>query len=184
MIAIRVLLAALALLVAAPGVSADQNDPRLPALFEALKAAPGVGDALPIEDRIWTLWLRSNDALVDGHMERGMTAMARGDFGGALAAFDDVVHAAPDFAEGWNKRATASYLVGDFAASVRDIGKTLGLEPKHFGALSGLGLIYLAVGSDAGALKAFEKALEIHPFLPGAKTHVEELRRRLAGNET
>ena len=174
----------LVLLALAPSAWADQNDPGLPALFESLKAAPGVGDALPIEDRIWALWLRSGDDLVDRHMERGMTAMARGDFGGALAAFDDVVQAAPDFAEGWNKRATAFYLVGDFAASVRDIGQTLGLEPKHFGALSGLGLIYLAVGSDAGALKAFEKALEIHPFLPGAKTHVDELRRRLAGNET
>lgn len=163
--------------------SADQKDPRLDALFAALKNAPGIGDVLPIEEEIWSVWLEAGRPDVDRQMELGVAATARADYDGAIAAFDAVVRAAPDFAEGWNRRATAYYLIGDFDASVADIQRTLALEPRHFGALSGLGLIYLALGQDEGALKAFLKALEIHPYLPGAKAQIQEIHRRLGGRE-
>ena len=90
----------------------------------------------------------------------------------ALSAFTRATEAQSDFAEAWNKRATVNYLLGRFQDSVLDIQKTLSLEPRHFGALSGLGLINLAMGHDREALKAFEAALKIHPFMPGAKTHI------------
>jgi tetratricopeptide (TPR) repeat protein len=180
----RTLAAALALVFLLTGTAfADQKDPRLDNLFKALKEAAGPGEALPVEDAIWTIWLESGDRQTDQDMERGMTAMARGDYGDAVSAFDDVVQEKPDFAEGWNKRATVYYLLGEFDASVADIQKTLALEPRHFGALSGLGLIYLEIDEDEGALKAYSKALEIHPFLSGAKAQVQDIHRRLGGKE-
>ena len=99
----------------------------------------------------------------------------------ALSAFTRATEAQSDFAEAWNKRATVNYLLGRFQDSVLDIQKTLSLEPRHFGALSGLGLINLAMGHDREALKAFEAALKIHPFMPGAKTHIRELREKIHG---
>ena len=85
----------------------------------------------------------------------------------------------PDYAEGWNKRATVHYLKGDYSASVIDIERTLALEPRHFGAISGMGLIFMARGDEAGALKAFKEVLKIHPHARGAQFHVEELRKKL-----
>ncbi|MFQ5902310.1 MAG: tetratricopeptide repeat protein [Candidatus Binatia bacterium] len=107
--------------------------------------------------------------------------MSRRNYEEALVSFNKVVEADPDFAEGWNKRATVYYLMGEFVASVRDIERTLTLEPRHFGALSGLGLIYLALGEDRLALEAFEAALKVNPHLPGAQAHAEEVRWRLRG---
>jgi tetratricopeptide (TPR) repeat protein len=92
--------------------------------------------------------------------------------------FSEVIKLEPDLAEAWNKRATVYYLMGEYEASVRDIERTLALESRHFGALSGLGFIYLSHGEDRAAIEAFEAALEINPYLPGARTRVEELRRR------
>ncbi len=99
----------------------------------------------------------------------------------ALAAFTKATDTQRDFAEAWNKRATANYLLGRYEASVLDIQKTLELEPRHFGALSGLGLINLALGREREALKAFEAARQIHPFLPGSETHIRELREKIRG---
>ena len=92
-----------------------------------------------------------------------------------------MVRAAPDFAEAWNKRATVHYLMGNFEASVADIRRTLALEPRHFGALSGMGLIYDAIGNQTAAMKVWEKALEIHPHLPGMKARIQELRAKAKG---
>jgi tetratricopeptide (TPR) repeat protein len=96
-----------------------------------------------------------------------------------IAIFDRVVTTLPDFAEGWNKRATVHYLNEDYTASVIDIERTLVLEPRHFGAISGMGLIFMARGDEAGALRAFEEVLKIHPHARGAKARVEELRKKL-----
>ena len=99
----------------------------------------------------------------------------------ALAAFDRVVELAPDYAEGWNKRATLHYLRGNYVASVDDIERALDLEPRHFGALSGLAMVSLAIGEEERALDAFEAALAIHPHLAGADTHIRNLRKRVRG---
>lgn len=174
-------LATAATLTFAVPVQGGQNDPRLDTLFSDLKAAQSAEEAAPIEDRIWKIWLLSGTGSVDAHMLRGLQAMGTGDNEGALAAFDKVITAQPDFAEGWNKRATVNYLLGRFDASVLDIQKTLALEPRHFGALSGLALINLALGREREALKAFEAALRVHPNLPGAKSQIRELRDKIRG---
>ena len=100
-------------------------------------------------------------------------AMAEARLQAALERFDRMVEQAPDFAEGWNKRATVHYLMGDYRASVRDIQRTLGLEPRHFGALSGLGLIYDAIDQPAAALRSFEAAVAINPHLGSIKERIE-----------
>jgi tetratricopeptide (TPR) repeat protein len=112
-------------------------------------------------------------------VEEGTRAMAQGRLKEAIAIFDRVVTTLPDFAEGWNKRATAHYLNEDYTASVIDIERTLALEPRHFGAISGMGLIFMARGDQAGALRAFEEVLKIHPHARGAKALVEELRKKV-----
>ncbi len=112
-------------------------------------------------------------------MGQGIRLMRQGEHDDALAKFDAIVELAPDFAEGWNKRATVYYMIGDYDASVIDIVKTLELEPRHFGALSGLGLIYDAIDKPAGALKAYRRALAVHPNLGHARRRIEELKKIL-----
>ena len=99
----------------------------------------------------------------------------------ALIAFNEIISKLPSYAEVWNKRATLFYLAGEHELSIADIKKTLALEPRHFGAISGLGLVYMAVGREREALDAFERALEIHPHMKGAKTHIRELRNIVKG---
>jgi tetratricopeptide (TPR) repeat protein len=160
---------------------ADQNDRRLDVLFERLHATPDAADAKPIEQQIWQIWLESDDSTVNRLMQQGIAAMSLRQLDLALDRFDRMVEHAPAFAEGWNKRATVYYLMGDFEASVVDIERTLGLEPRHFGALSGLGLIYDAIDQPRAALRSFEAALRLNPHLEGTKVRVEELRRMLEG---
>jgi tetratricopeptide (TPR) repeat protein len=180
----RILPALFLAIVLAAGVvpaSADQDDPRLGALFATLKSASDA-EAKTAEATIWGIWSESGDPDIDALMEQGMAALATGDPDDARTAFDQVVKQDSSFAEGWNKRATAEFELGDFTASVVDIEHTLELEPRHFGALSGLGEIYLAIGKKPAALKAFEAALAIDPHLDGVKETVEKLKRELAGS--
>ena len=109
--------------------------------------------------------------------------MARRDLRAALGKFDQIVKIAPGFAEGWNKRATVYYLLGNYAESLHDIDKTLALEPRHFGALSGRGLVLMELENADLALDSFEAALEIHPKLPGANHNAEALRREIQKNQ-
>lgn len=167
--------AALAPCVAWP----DQNDQRLDSLFQVLQSTTDPVEAQITEIMIWKIWVESGRDDVDSLMAAGIEAMVGGRIGESIELFDRVVHLAPGFAEGWNKRATAYYLNDDLVASVQDIERTLALEPRHFGALSGMGLIFLARGDEEGALSAFEEVLKIHPHAPGARLRVEELRKRI-----
>ncbi|MDX1434159.1 MAG: tetratricopeptide repeat protein [Gammaproteobacteria bacterium] len=166
-------------LLCAPAPRADQTDARLDDLFAELAAADDPHDAFVTEMAIWRVWGESGRDDVDALLALGTEAMAGGRLDDAIAIFDRVVAIAPGFAEGWNKRATAYYLRGDYVASVRDIERTLALEPRHFGAISGMGLIFLERGDETGALKAFEEVLKIHPMSSNARRRVEELRERL-----
>lgn len=174
-------MAAAATLHFAIPTSAGQNDPRLPALFDKLSAAESTEEAAPIEAQIWALWTNSGQVDIDGLMAAGLAALSAEDFAEALAAFSDIIERKPDFAEGWNKRATVFYLMGDYQRSTEDIEEVLALEPRHFGALSGLGLIALAIGEPEQALEAFETALLIHPHMAGADTHIRDLRDQIKG---
>lgn len=166
----------LLLLVSLSGpLLADQNDERLDALFAQLKAADDAATALPLEASIWALWLEHPDATVQSLMQRGVTQMNVGDLRGALATFDRMVQLAPDYAEAWNKRATVHYLLGNHKASEADIDATLKLEPFHFGALSGLGLVCMAQGEYFRARRALLAALEVYPTMTGVKANLEAL---------
>lgn len=173
---------ALALTILTPAAaSADQTDPRLSGLFEKLRDAETFAIAHAVEQKIWVIWHEPPDHLeVSMAMDRGLRAMRESNHEEALAAFDDAVRLAPDFAEAWNKRATINYLLGDYGASIADVQQTLLLEPRHFGALSGLGLINLALGRKADALAAFEAALAVHPYLP-ERFQIDALREAVAG---
>jgi tetratricopeptide (TPR) repeat protein len=163
---------------------ADQDDPRLPALFARLQSAGSDSEARVVEAIIWQIWSISADDEVNAMMQRGLQAMTDGSPKQALTVFDAMVQRSPYFAEGWNKRATVYYVLGDFEASVADIERTLQLEPHHFGALSGLGQIYLALDRDEAALKAFEAALAIDPHLAGVKAAVEGIKKKREGDPT
>lgn len=178
---------ALALLLAlafAHGARADQLDWRLPNLFERLHQAALDGEAERLQASIWQLWMRSENEDSNILMRLGVNAMNTGDFPAALRAFDRMVKDDPNFAESWNKRATVRYLMGDFGGSVADIERTLALEPRHFGALSGLGMINMELDDHKGALRAFEAALKANPHLRGARERIEELKKKLLGSPT
>lgn len=165
-------------------VWADQRDGRLDPLFERLQETSDPVDAASIQQQIWQIWIESDDAASNQLMRRGMAAMASGDPDSALDAFDELVTLAPDFAEAWNKRATVYYLMGRLDESVTDIQQTLELEPRHFGALSGLALIYDAVDKPEAALRSLEAALEINPHLHSSQQRIRSLREKMKGTRT
>jgi len=153
-------------------------------LFENLKATKSNADAKPIERKIWRLWLESGSDTIDLLMTRVMKAMEKKDYAAALDLLDRIVHLRPGYAEGWNKRATVHFLLGNHAKSVADIEQVLIREPRHFGAMSGLGLILQQLGREKKALKLFRMALKIHPHMPGPLKAVERLKDAVDGSET
>ena len=166
--------------MAAPTIGwTDQSDYRLDALFNRLKATPDPLEAEKIVVDIWEIWTDSGQDDMNALMDRGIRSMNRGRMEEAIAIFNRIVTALPNYAEGWNKRATAHYLNSDYTASIIDIERTLALEPRHFGAISGMGLIFLARGDEADALRAFEEVLKINPHARGARARVKELRQKL-----
>lgn len=157
----------------------DQNSDALPALFDELLEAEDASIAARIESRIWREWLDAPDDVSGELLSRLNNAMQARDAALALELADELVETAPDFAEAWNKRATLHYLNGDDDLSVADIGQTLALEPRHFGAISGLGLIFVRKGDPEAALEAFEKVLSISPASRNARRSAESMRREL-----
>lgn len=168
------------LLHAAGAARADQSDERLEPLFEVLRTTQAPEEAVAAEAEIWRIWLQSGEDEVDKLMVLGIVAMEQSRYDDAIGFFDEITVRAPGFAEGWNKRATAYFLKGDYPASVRDIQRTLALEPRHFGALSGMGQIFLRREDLAGALAAFEAVLEIHPHARTIPEIVEALRSAMS----
>jgi tetratricopeptide (TPR) repeat protein len=131
------------------------------------------------EYAMWQIWLRSGDPEVDRLLASGMRSMEDGRMGAAVDAFTHVIEKRPDFAEGWNKRATAYFLMGDYDQSLEDCDETLKRNPDHFGALSGCGMIYAARDDLAHALEYFERALRINPNLKGVERGLELVRQKL-----
>ena len=158
---------------------ADQNDERLDVLFENLKSTSNLGVIEQLEEQIWSIWLASDDDEINILMKEGVRAMAARDLDTALQTFDKIIAKEPDFAEGWNKRATVYYLQENLTESMQDIQRTLELEPRHFGALSGMGLIFMQLGDDAGALEAYKEVIKIHPNSPSARFYIEALQKRI-----
>ena len=161
---------------------ADQNDPRLPKLFESLKSAPDAKTAQVTASDIWRIWSEKPDnKRIAELLRRGTEQMNAGHLRKAEKLFTLVINSAPDFAEAWNKRATVYFLMGAYDLSKNDIAQTIAREPQHFGAWSGLGLVETHIGNYEAALKAYEKAARIHPFLEGYENMVEKLRKLAQG---
>lgn len=166
---------ALLLLIQAPPALADQNDERLNDLFLELKEAENAIQALPIEQQIWRIWYEHENPEYERMLLRGEEQMNSNRAQAALETFSRLIELAPDWAEAWNRRATLHYLLGNYAESEADIVETLKLEPYHFGALSGRGLVYMEQREFFQARNAFNAALEVYPAMVGPKENLRAL---------
>jgi len=150
----------------------------VPTLVKALHDPDEVVRTLA-EHSLWEVWSRSGDPEVDNLYQLGMEQMNQGDATAAIETFTQIIREKPEFAEGWNKRATLYYLVGEYVKSLADCEEVVKRNPFHFGALSGFGMIYLRLGKPEKALDYFERTLEVNPNLVEVKAAVEELKRLL-----
>ena len=163
-----------------PKVGADRTK-GLDFLFGALKAAPDEASAKHVEARIWAIWMQTPSDTAALLMVRAKAAMDAQQADVALKLLDAIIKLRPDYIEAWNRRATLYYLKNDYTRSLADIQQVLVREPRHFGALAGLGMIMQDVGDDKRALEAFRKALAINPHLekvPDAGQDAERKGRR------
>ena len=131
------------------------------------------------EQGLWLLWTRSGDAEIDRLMASANDEMQAGSHSRAISILSDVIKRKPEFAEGWNRRATVYYLAGDYDKSIADCHEVLKRNPGHFGALSGLGQIYLQLDSPENALAWFRRALAVNPNMLGVEMNVRMLEERL-----
>jgi tetratricopeptide (TPR) repeat protein len=157
------------------------KEARLDQLFADLKRERNEKAAERIAGRIWGEWFQSGSASIDLMMQWSQKAMDDQKFDVALDFLDQVVTLQPKYAEGWNRRATVHYMMKNFGKSMSDIDQTLQLEPRHFGALSGLAQIMAATGHKQSALEAWQKVLAIYPMMRSAQDQVATLSEELAG---
>ena len=154
---------------------------RLDKLFSDLKRERNEKAAERIANQIWTEWRKSGSASIDLMMQWSNEAAEKKKFDVALDFLDQVITLQPGFAEGWNRRATVHFMMDNYAKSMSDIEYTLRLEPRHFGALSGLASILKQTGRKALALDAYERTLAIYPMMRSAQSEVATLSDELAG---
>ena len=152
-------------------------------LFEALKIAPDDESAKAVENRIWALWMVSGSDTVDLLMLRVKAASDAKDFNLAIRLLSSVIELRPSYTEAWNRRATIYFLKKDYSNSLADIREVLAREPRHFGALTGLGVILEEVGDEKHALQAFRKAQEIYPRLGGVSDQIKNLKEKVEGRD-
>jgi tetratricopeptide (TPR) repeat protein len=152
-------------------------------LFGALKAAPDDTSAKAVEDRIWAVWTSAGNETTTLLMTRAKKAMDDKDYDLALRVLGAVIEIKPEFTEAWNRRATVYFMKRDYTNSLADISKVLAREPRHFGALSGLGLIMQEIGDDKHALDAYRKALEVYPRLKGVGDKIKSLTEKVEGRD-
>ena len=179
---IIIFLATAVLLLAYAPANADQTDPKLDKLFAALQTSLSNANAASLEREIWAIWTRyPDDQAINRQMDRAIKMMNAGRLDDAEAMFSAIISRKPAFAEAWNKRATVRFFRGDDAGSANDILQVIKLEPRHFGALSGLGMIKVRAGDLQGALQAYRAAQRINPFLPNIEVIIDKLGQRLNG---
>ncbi len=166
----------------APAVELTKAE-RIDALFETLKTSADKDAAKEAESTILRLWLESDSDTVDLLMTWALGAMQEKHYPRALDFLDRIVVMKPDYVEGWNKRATVYYMMEDYGASIADIGQVLALEPRHFGALSGLGMIMRSLGDDKRAMIAYRQALAVDPYLDSTQESLDELEAKDVGQE-
>lgn len=174
----RVVAALLSLMVLSAPVLGEGT--HLDDLFQRLKTADAAS-ATRIEEEIWIEWSKSGSAAMDLLLQRGREAMEAGDTTAAIDHLTALVDHAPGFAEGWNARATAYYSIGQIGPSLSDIGQVLRLNPRHFGALSGLAAIFEELGRKPQALEVWRAVAAIHPHAEGVSEAIERLETALQG---
>src|SRR3954468_1099298 len=166
-----------------PKAARGDRTKNLDFLFEALKAAPDADSAKLVEGRIWALWLASGSDTADLLMGRVKTALDGKDNNLAIELLGAVIGLKPDYIEAWNKRATLYFANKDYGKSLADIRQVLAREPRHFGALSGLGIIMQEFGEDKLALEAFRRAVAVNPHLPKIPEFVKTLTEKVEGRD-
>lgn len=162
-----------------------RGDPKynLDFLFGALKVAPDDTTAKAIEQRIWALWTASRSDTTMLLMSRAQTAMEQHDTDLAIKLLDSVIKIRPRYVEAWNRRATIYYLKKDYGHALSDIREVLRREPRHFGALSGLGLILQDLGDDKQALEVYRRTLDIYPRIQRVPDLVKTLKEKVEGRD-
>jgi len=152
-------------------------------LFGALKVAPDAESAKAVESRIWAIWSQTSSDTATLLMGRVKTAIDRKEPDVAIKLLDAIIKLRPDYIDAWNRRATLYYLQNDYGKSLSDIREVLVREPRHFGALAGLGMIMQDLGDDKRALDAFRKALAINPHLDRIPDLVKTLSEKVEGRD-
>jgi tetratricopeptide (TPR) repeat protein len=165
-----------------PNVGADRTR-GLDFLFGALRAAPDEASAKHVEARIWALWMQTPSDTAALLMARAKAAMDAKQADVALKLLDAVIKLRPEYVEAWNRRATLYYMQNDYTHSLEDIEQVLSREPRHFGALAGLGMIMQDLGDDKRALDAFRKALAVNPHLERVPELVKTLTEKVEGRD-
>jgi len=162
---------------------ADQKDPRLTGLFKELQATKDSARGGQLARRIWAIWYSHASPKVGELLRDGDTLMQRRAFGMAEKTFTEIITKDPTYAEGWNRRATVRFFSGNYPGSISDIKETLAREPRHFGALSGLGLVYIRLKRYRQAIAAFEAALKVNPHMPQVRRNIGRLKRLIKASE-
>ncbi len=181
----RIFVAVLIMVVSAWSASADEGADtvsRLDRLYDELREADPE-DWQEIEARIHQAESRTGSAAMDLLFARGRKALEAGEYVTAVEHLTALTELAPEFAEGWNARATAFFLMDEYGLAVADIERVLALNPRHFGALAGLGTILEETGNPQGALRAYRAALAIHPYLEQVNEAVNRLRKTVEGTD-
>ena len=166
-----------------PKVQRGDKTQNLDRLFEALKVAPDEDSAKYVENRIWAIWLASPSDTANLLMGRAKTAADAKDYDLAIKLLNAVIDIKPDFVEAWNRRATVHYTKKDFGRALADIHQVLAREPRHFGALTGLGVIMQEFNEDKLALEAFRRALAVNPHLQKVPDFVKSLTEKVEGRD-
>ena len=185
-VAAIVLLGALAVTPAKAQMTAEDlaavtTQHSLESLLGDLAVAPDAETAKPIEQAILREFLATESPTIELLMSRVAVTIQEKKYNTALALLDNIIELDPGYAEGWNKRATVNYLLDDYVAALRDVERALALQPNHFGAVYGLGILMREFGARDLALDAFERALSINPFLENAQKAVENLEPEIKG---
>ncbi|GAA4390953.1 tetratricopeptide repeat protein [Hymenobacter koreensis] len=156
-----------------------ERQQHLDELFQRLRTATATLEVEALQQGIWQLWLEIDDTALSKRLESGMRDMAAGEYQRAILDFTYLIEHRPDYAEGWNKRATAYYLRGEYRASLNDIAQTLKREPRHFGALSGKATIQRMLGDHRGGLRTLRRLARLCPHLPGLQEQLRDVQDRL-----
>ena len=163
-------------------VKSADRDEELNQLFNKLKKINNTSKALEIEIKIWNIWsTHPTDEKLTQSLAKGSDLMSKGELKSAHKIFSAIIESSPDWAEGWNKRATALYLMGRYQDSLKDIDEVLKRESRHFGALSGQALVQIELQNYEQALKSYQAVQKIYPSIKAAKIMIPQLQELIKG---